>query len=75
VSGTYTAQDGSRRFTTEIIADDMLLLNSGKGNGVTEHPQAAERPAAAPEQPAAPSVSPADQPDGEQDINPDEIPY
>jgi len=50
---TYDAQDGSKRYATEVVADEVEFLPSGSGNGAREGGYEApsmpgEAPAAAP---------------------------
>jgi single-strand DNA-binding protein len=61
---TYTAQDGTHKFITEIIASDMMML-SGAPNA---------------KQPPEPGNAPHTQPEhtdtqAELDVDPDEIPF
>src|SRR5581483_6079149 len=74
---SWTAQDGQQRSITEIIIDDMIILDS-KGNpastpaqsgGHSGHQAAAPKPAATQpeEQPSAPEAT--------EDVAPDDIPF
>lgn len=71
---SWTAQDGSNRTTTEIVINDMLILDSRR-EGV--HEQEAEGPKEEPE--GAPSEAPKKvskkQEAVEEDVNPDDIPF
>lgn len=80
-TNTWQAQDGSQRSTTEVVIEDMIILDSRKPMGATE---GAPEEVAAP-QPAAPAPSPkkkttdvqatkSDAP-GSEDIHPDDIPF
>jgi single-strand DNA-binding protein len=69
---SYTAQDGTQKYTTEIIAQDMVMLSSNPSQR-----QPVEPPAPQPVQTPQPQAEPeetAEQPVFE-DINPDEIPF
>lgn len=67
----WTDQTGNKRYTTEIMADDMKLLGRREGGAVQSEPSApqsygaaqtytpAPQPAAAPAAPAAPAIQPA----------------
>ncbi len=72
----WTDKDNQKRYSTEIVANDMRLLGRRSDNMQQGAPQAqpqqtyqqpaAQQPAAQPQQPATPSV-PAD--------NPDDLPF
>lgn len=64
---TWTAQDGTQRVTTEIVIDDMILLDSKRPVVTGEEAPAVSEPAAVPEAPvpvepvtAAPAAVPVD---------------
>ena len=77
-TNTWQAQDGSSRSTTEVVIEDMIILDSRKQEGApagdggdagsTYQPPAKSQAAA----PAAPSDT-ATQPT--EDVNPDDIPF
>lgn len=66
-TSTWQAQDGSQRTTTEIVIDDMILLDSKKPSPEGEAAPKGESPKV-----AAPVVSP---PAPSEDVNPDDIPF
>ncbi len=81
-TSAWQAQDGSQRTSTEIVIEDMIVLDSKRmteGEG-TEHPQPA---ATAPAKPAPARKKPdqpkeAAQPESQgptEDVNPDDIPF
>ena len=67
---SWTAQDGTQKYTTEIIAEDMIMLS---GNPAYQKPaeppvpEPARQPLAEPEEQAGQT--------GFEEINPDEIPF
>ena len=64
---SWTAQDGSQRTTTEIVIDDMIILDSKK---VVKESQTDETEAAAESVPYE-----AEETSGSEDITPDDIPF
>jgi single-strand DNA-binding protein len=81
-TNTWQAQDGSQRSTTEVVIEDMIILDSRKPMGATD---GAPEEAVAPQPTAAPAPTPtkkktdvqatkSDAP-GSEDINPDDIPF
>jgi single-strand DNA-binding protein len=74
----WQGQDGQQRSTTEIVIDDMILLDSkgaGTERSAEEAPKAASaatqaRKATKKDEEEAPSVE-----DAEEQINPDDIPF
>jgi single-strand DNA-binding protein len=67
---SWEGQDGQKRRTTEIIANDVQFLesrSSGGGGGGGETPQPARR-ASAPDEIPAPDDAP-------RDVDPDDIPF
>lgn len=55
---TWTAQDGTQRVTTEIVIDDMILLDSKRPIAMGEEAQIASEPVAVPEVSVEPVVTP-----------------
>ncbi len=81
-TNTWTGQDGSQRNTTEVIIEDMIILDSKKvgGEGDVSDAQMPSAPVATPV--ALASKKKADVqtekpsgPTGSEDINPDDIPF
>lgn len=69
----WTGQDGAQKSCTEVVIDDMILLDN-KGSAQSEQ----ERPAAAakPERPARTEEAPqASEEKGGDDVQPDDIPF
>lgn len=84
-TNNWNAQDGSQRTTTEIVIEDMIILDSKKmgGNGDAESAEIPEAKAApeyedaaakAPSQPAVQPASAKPEPMDE-NVNPDDIPF
>lgn len=80
-TNTWQTQDGAQRSTTEVIIEDMILLDSRGAStaGATPTPGATTH-----SQPTASATPPADdhpaaqstnQPTGSEDVNPDDIPF
>jgi single-strand DNA-binding protein len=69
----WEAEDGSRRYKTEIIADNMIMLSSSSNGGAprTNEPQATPAPAAKTE----PSKSNADFSKSDDEISIDDLPF
>lgn len=82
---SWTAQDGAQKTTTEIVIDDMILLDSKRPEGVTQtSPVVVEEPEARMEEPApkpAPAKpKPAPKPveteeELTEEVTPDDIPF
>jgi single-strand DNA-binding protein len=84
-TNTWQAQDGSQRSTTEVVIEDMIILDSRRPVGEGEGAEAAE--AARPQVAAAPATSKPvakketeakvkpTEATGSEDINPDDIPF
>lgn len=87
-TSAWTAQDGSQRTTTEIVVEDMIVLDSRRPEGAAE--VSAEEPAhsassgqAAAEAPVKKEVKKAEKkveavdtkPTGSETVNPDDIPF
>ena len=55
---SWDAQDGSKKYRTDIVADNMIMLDGASGGGATA-PATEEAPSSPkPEAPAAPQASP-----------------
>jgi single-strand DNA-binding protein len=63
---SWDTAEGEKKYKTEIVAEDMIILDSKREEGASGATQA-ERPAAAARPKEAETVN--------QDINPDEIPF
>lgn len=73
-TNSWTGQDGTQRYTTEVVIEDMILLDSrrplaGDEGATSVHPpQASKKPADDTSQPP-----PVSQPN--ENVNPDDIPF
>lgn len=77
-TNTWQGQDGNQRSTTEVIIEDMILLDS-------KIPTTSQTTSAQPAPTSAPTASPGDDhqtpqattntPTGSEDVNPDDIPF
>lgn len=77
-TNTWQGQDGNQRSTTEVIIEDMILLDS-------KMPSTIQTTQAQPAPVSAPAASPTDDhqtpptttntPTGSEDVNPDDIPF
>lgn len=88
-TNAWTAQDGSQRNTTEVVIEDMIILDSKRTGGaeggeadvslsqpVTSTPTpVAKKPAATPPAKTSASTPTQSGPNGSEDINPDDIPF
>lgn len=64
---SWESQEGEKKYKTEIVAEDMIILDSkGREEG-------GEAPAE--DKPAKSAKKTGDEPDMTQDVNPDEIPF
>lgn len=75
-TNTWQGQDGNQRATTEVIIEDMILLDS-KGSP-SSHPQPAttSAPVTSPAGDHNAAATPAtNAPTGSEDVNPDDIPF
>lgn len=70
---TYDAQDGSKRYVTEVVADEVEFLNSGNGNGSAPAGDSFSGMPVPPEAPAARSSAPVNTVLSEADD--DELPF
>jgi len=83
-TNAWTAQDGSQRSTTEVVIEDMIILDSRRA-GEGEAPVATEAAAPVPPAPTAPAkttaksshkqVAEAAQAPVAENVNPDDIPF
>jgi single-strand DNA-binding protein len=82
-TNTWTGQDGSQRNTTEVVIEDMIILDSkrtggaegGEGEGVSLSQPVPSTPTPATKKPAATQPEKTSAPTGSEDINPDDIPF
>lgn len=87
-TNSWTGQDGGQRTTTEVVIEDMILLDSKKvvGNGDFENQdqnmgnQVPNTPAPAQNSPTkttgtVPNQNPNDNQTGNEEVNPDDIPF
>nr|MBP7832846.1 hypothetical protein [Candidatus Levybacteria bacterium] len=65
-------QDGTQKSTTEIVIEDMIILDNRKAEGAEIHEESAAPEVAAP---AAPIEKKEAKKDVSEDINPDDIPF
>ena len=72
---SYTSQDGSKKYTTEITVDNLQLL--GKREGGIDEPYPAPSPAPAPAPAPQPTPAPAPRPAPQPDLEPkdDDLPF
>jgi single-strand DNA-binding protein len=76
---SYDDKDGNKRYTTEVVADDVILL-SGRGD-LPGDSSPYEQPSAAPvsmprsARPQRPSTPPAQDPYADQGISDDDVPF
>lgn len=68
---SWTAQDGSQKSTTEIVIDDMIILDSRR-EGVEPNDVTAETPVV---KDPSKKVKKEEDTTGAEDINPDDIPF
>lgn len=78
-TAAWQAADGSQKTTTEVVIEDMILLDSRLPTGQTGMPpqaSAAEVSGAETKQAVAqPAVKQEAPPEGKEDVNPDDIPF
>jgi len=71
---SWEDKDGQKRYTTEVVADDLILLSSrGEGGGEFAQPASMPRTASAPRSQQAPAAAPPD--DFSQGITDDDVPF
>jgi single-strand DNA-binding protein len=83
-TNTWQGQDGSQRSTTEVVIEDMIILDSRRATAEGEAPEAEVARATTVAQPAvkpaparkkAESEEPKKETSVTEDINPDDIPF
>ena len=80
----WTGSDGSQKTTTEVVIDDMILLDS-KGGGASQHAgpseehdepeQAPEQPKSAAKKPVKHEEAPSPAEKSDEEVAPDDIPF
>jgi single-strand DNA-binding protein len=73
---SYEDKEGQKRYVTEVVCDELILLGSGRESGAPaggEYAQPVSMPRAARPQPAAAPSAPAD--DFSQGITEDDVPF
>lgn len=79
----WTAQDGTQKSTTEVVIDDMILLDKQGGAAAHSEPseehfdpeEAKAKPAAAKKPVANKDEVPPESPKSDEDVAPDDIPF
>jgi single-strand DNA-binding protein len=79
-SRSWEDKDGQKRYITEVVADELILLGSGRsdlpaGPGESDRPVSMPRSAQRPPQPAAPQSSAAPADEFNQGITDDDVPF
>ena len=77
-TSSYDDKDGNKRYKTEVIADDVILLSGrGEGGDAPSYEQAGGGPVSMPRsaRPQRPSAPPAPDPYGDQGVNDDDVPF
>ena len=84
-TNTWQTQDGSPRSTTEVVIEDMILLDSKRPSAATEEggqvgdmqktTQVTAQPVTPAAKPAPKKVDTAKEENAEEDVNPDDIPF
>lgn len=72
---SWTGQDGSQKSTTEIVIDDMIILDSRKDTGDSDMSYGDEPSEAKQEEKPKKKSSKKDSSEESEDINPDDIPF
>jgi single-strand DNA-binding protein len=74
---SWAAQDGTQKQTTEIIINDMILLDNRRSTeeSVVEEPTGEEEPKAKPAKKAVKEEEPAVEVPTEDEVAPDDIPF
>ncbi len=71
---SYDDKDGQKRYVTEVVCDDLILLGSSRGEAAPgEYAQPASMPHSAPA--ARPQPAPAPPEDLNQSISDDDVPF
>jgi single-strand DNA-binding protein len=74
---SYDDKDGQKRYTTEVVCDELILLSSGGGRGDTGGAPDYDRPVSMPrsaQRQQSPAASPAAE-DFNQGITDDDVPF
>ena len=71
----WEGQDGVKRYKTEIIADNIIILSSRSGGGAYTPYAKSDSSSAAPSDNSAPEVTPPDNKKSEEEIDIEEIPF
>lgn len=72
----WTSQDGQQKNRTEVVIDDMILLdNKGAGVGGNHPGDESPRPAEQTKKPAKTEEEPVQEPTDEDNVPPDDIPF
>lgn len=71
---SWTGQDGQARNTTEIVIEDMIILDSKRGAEQEEEHASVEQHEEAPK-PSEKGEAKTEQSTSSEDINPDDIPF
>ena len=71
----WEGQDGVKRYKTEIIADQIIILSSRSGGGAYTPYVKPDSSSAAPSDNSAPEVTPPDNKKSEEEIDIEEIPF
>lgn len=78
-SRTWTGQDGQQRNTTEIVIEDMIILDNKRGGETSEEaPMPMQEPSGTEDAVDAPKTEPktkAAKKEVSEDVNPDDIPF
>lgn len=82
-TNTWTGQDGTQRNTTEVVIEDMIILDSkrtggaegAEGEGVSLSQPVSSTPPAVAKKTATTQPEKTSAPTGSEDINPDDIPF
>jgi single-strand DNA-binding protein len=87
-TNTWTAQDGTQRSATEIVMEDMILLDSKRpipageagaqapvSTGEAPAAESATQPQAEESSPATPKGKKGTKDEAQEDVNPDDIPF
>jgi single-strand DNA-binding protein len=72
---SWTAQDGQQRSITEIIIDDMIILDSKGNPASTQSTSQGQHHAAAPKPAAHHDEPPVSEAEGSDEVAPDDIPF
>ncbi len=70
---SYDDKEGQKRYVTEVVCDDLILLGSARGEGGPEYVQA--QPASTPRSAPRPQPAAAPPEDFNQAISDDDVPF